>query len=334
MARARNIKPGFFMNDLLAGVEPLGRLLFVGLWTVADREGRLEDRPLRIKAEILPYDNCDVAELLDQLETGGFIQRYSVGDASYIQIINFTKHQNPHHREKESEIPPPLSTEVEPEESLGQVSGVVRRDLGKGGAGAREGASCPEQENPANTILAGGRERIEKALGETEESPKPAVLIPDSGYLIPDSGYPHPDSRAPAEHEKKPVDDDNTNKFLNQEITKSFSQTYGYPPNQTQLEMLTSFIDDGLPEELILEALKRSAEAGASSPTYTRAILQSWVSKAAYTLEDIHALDNLRKPSRRDGPEGETAVERLLREEIEREKSQVDIIDIAWAEGG
>jgi hypothetical protein len=59
MARARNIKPGFFANDVLAEIDPLGRLLFAGLWTIADREGRLEDRIKKIKAQILPYDDCD-----------------------------------------------------------------------------------------------------------------------------------------------------------------------------------------------------------------------------------------------------------------------------------
>ena len=30
---ARNIKPAFFDNDELAENDPLGRLLFIGLWT-------------------------------------------------------------------------------------------------------------------------------------------------------------------------------------------------------------------------------------------------------------------------------------------------------------
>src|SRR5215831_17520559 len=39
MPRTRALKPGFFQNDVLADVEPLGRLLFAGLWTLADRAG-------------------------------------------------------------------------------------------------------------------------------------------------------------------------------------------------------------------------------------------------------------------------------------------------------
>jgi len=107
VARSRNIKPGFFLNDELAECDPLARLLFAGLWCIADREGRLEDRPKRIKAEVLPYDDCDVDQLLDQLAERDFIVRYEVDGLRYIQIINFSKHQNPHKNEKDSEIPAP-----------------------------------------------------------------------------------------------------------------------------------------------------------------------------------------------------------------------------------
>lgn len=105
MARSRNIKPAFFVNEQLADVEPLGRILFIGLWTIADREGRLEDRPRKIKVEILPYDDCDVDLLLTELHQKGFIVRYEVEDKKYIWIRKFSKHQNPHIKETQSIIP-------------------------------------------------------------------------------------------------------------------------------------------------------------------------------------------------------------------------------------
>ena len=52
MARARNIKPGFFKNEDLAECSPWARLCFAGLWTLADREGRLEDRANVIQDEL------------------------------------------------------------------------------------------------------------------------------------------------------------------------------------------------------------------------------------------------------------------------------------------
>jgi len=77
------------------------------LWCLADREGRLEDRPKRIKASIFPYEDIDVDPLLTELESRSFLVRYIVDGKGFIQINNFLKHQNPHYKEVASEIPAP-----------------------------------------------------------------------------------------------------------------------------------------------------------------------------------------------------------------------------------
>lgn len=105
MARSRNIKPGFFSNEHLAELDFATRLLFIGLWTEADREGRLEDRPRRLKMALFPADNVDIDRMLDDLDHLGFIKRYTVGDLKAIQVINWSKHQNPHVKEAKSTIP-------------------------------------------------------------------------------------------------------------------------------------------------------------------------------------------------------------------------------------
>jgi hypothetical protein len=105
VARARNIKPGFFKNEILVELPFEFRLLFVGTWTIADREGRFEDRPTRIKMELFPADNVDVDAGLQALHDKGFIQRYRAGEASYCQILAWCKHQNPHVKEAPSTIP-------------------------------------------------------------------------------------------------------------------------------------------------------------------------------------------------------------------------------------
>ena len=107
MARARNIKPGFFKNEELAELQPECRLLFIGLWTLADREGRLEDRPKRIKAEIFAFDSFDIDSMLSELRDRKFLVRYEANGGRFIQITNFVKHQDPHYRERASEIPAP-----------------------------------------------------------------------------------------------------------------------------------------------------------------------------------------------------------------------------------
>lgn len=86
--RARGIKPGIFKNEALAEIDPpWGRALFIGLWGLADREGRLLDRPGHIAVEIFPYDLAkgrlsisQVEEMLVELSKGSdpFILRYEV----------------------------------------------------------------------------------------------------------------------------------------------------------------------------------------------------------------------------------------------------------------
>lgn len=107
MPRVRQIKPEFFVDEEVALLNHLARLLFIGLWTVADSAGRLEDRPGKIRAQLLPFDDVDINELLRQLTERNFIIRYEVHGKKYIQIRTFTKHQHCHHREPESTIPPP-----------------------------------------------------------------------------------------------------------------------------------------------------------------------------------------------------------------------------------
>src|SRR6266852_6829814 len=113
MARARMLKPGFFLNEDLAELPPLVRILYAGLWTIADRAGRLEDRPKRIKKAVLPYDKVDVDVALTKLEESHFVVRYEGNGNRYVCIPAFLKHQYPHKKEPPSTIPAPGSTGVD-----------------------------------------------------------------------------------------------------------------------------------------------------------------------------------------------------------------------------
>lgn len=110
MARIRSIKPKFFLNEEVSALPYECRLLFIGLWTQADREGRLEDRPKRLRAELFPYDDVDVNKMLDKLVgTNGhpLITRYEINGERYIQVNKFKEHQYPHIKEPKSTIPAP-----------------------------------------------------------------------------------------------------------------------------------------------------------------------------------------------------------------------------------
>lgn len=156
MPRARNLKPGFFKNEDLAECSAWARLCFAGLWTLADREGRLEDRPKRIKGELFAFDSFDVEPLLCELEKRSFIVRYEIDGERFIQVSKFLTHQTPHYSEKPSVIkPPPLQESRRKDDA--------------------DSKSAPRVERP----LRGGHNPL---------NPESRILIPDSPN--PDGGIP------------------------------------------------------------------------------------------------------------------------------------------------
>ncbi len=100
------------------------RLTFAGLWCYADKSGRLEDRPKFLKISIFPYDNIDMEKQLQLLTNHKpFINRYEVDGKKYIQIVNWNKHQKPHHTERNSFFPPPQNSPTPPmEKGMGMGS--------------------------------------------------------------------------------------------------------------------------------------------------------------------------------------------------------------------
>jgi hypothetical protein len=171
MSRSRNIKPGFFSNEDLAECSPWTRLCFAGLWTLADREGRLENRAKRIKGHLFPFDTVDVEPLLVELEARGFIYRYASQTHALIQILEFSKHQNPHHKEAMSTYPSPKSLGLSPHAR--QV---------------KPEATPPMQDTKASDKPETLTPRMLQARGQNPaDSLIPDSLIPDSLLLIPDS---------------------------------------------------------------------------------------------------------------------------------------------------
>jgi hypothetical protein len=162
MARSRNIKPGLFTNEVIAELPPFDRLLFIGLWCLADRDGRLEDRPKRIKMELFPCDAYDVAEGLASLAQHQFIERYQVGELSIVEILNFQKHQRPHGTEKDSTLP----------DKNGYLT-VNQRKANGVVTGLKTLTHVDSIENNVN-----------QQLSNVNHTPNNA-LIPDSGFLIP-----------------------------------------------------------------------------------------------------------------------------------------------------
>lgn len=115
MARIRTIKPEFFYSEQVTSVSMAARMFFVGLWTLADREGRLQWAPKKIRAQLFPYAGdpshphdhaIQVFALAEELTAANLLHIYEVDRETFAWIPGFTKHQRPHPKEPRSALPP------------------------------------------------------------------------------------------------------------------------------------------------------------------------------------------------------------------------------------
>ena len=166
MPRSRTLKPSFFKNETLAACQPLSRILFSGLWCLADRSGRIEDRPARIKIETLPYDECDINKLIDELVTAGFLSRYKSGGVGVIQIANWEKHAKPYRDEPESTLP---AINVKSKSHKGTSDGLQRNIRGTSDAPPMGQEGTPQEHQTGQASLS--------------DAPTPLILIPSSSSL-------------------------------------------------------------------------------------------------------------------------------------------------------
>lgn len=106
MARIRTVKPDFFTSDDICALSPLARLLYIGLWCEADREGRFAWAPKAFRRRYLPDDQTDIDALCRELLGRDLVRLYG-DDLAFIPTFLDHQHVNP--REAQSVLPAPDS---------------------------------------------------------------------------------------------------------------------------------------------------------------------------------------------------------------------------------
>ena len=96
MARIRTIKPEFQQSESMGRVSRDARLLFIQLWTFADDTGKARASSRMLASALFPYDD-DAPHQIDgwlaELEREHCIRRYVVDGSTYLEIVNWEKHQ-------------------------------------------------------------------------------------------------------------------------------------------------------------------------------------------------------------------------------------------------
>lgn len=117
MARIRTIKPELWEDEIVGSLSRDARLLFIGLISLADDDGRFRARPSNIRAELYRYDedltNVEVQSWLQELEQVNRIQLYEAQGQSYGVVCNFKRHQKID-KATQSRLPAPPSPDGSP----------------------------------------------------------------------------------------------------------------------------------------------------------------------------------------------------------------------------
>lgn len=111
MARRRMIDPSFWQSENVSRLIITQRLMFIGLFSNADDQGRLKAHPLLIRSAIFPFDVDMPPERvqvdLNAIAKGNFIILYAVNSKKYLQVKNWWKYQwHKHARPSDCPAPP------------------------------------------------------------------------------------------------------------------------------------------------------------------------------------------------------------------------------------
>lgn len=154
MARIRTIKPDMWLSPQVMNLELGARLLFIGLITQADDQGRGVADPRRLKAAVLPADDVTAVQVdgwVSAIEAEGLAILYTAdGHGRLYQLVSWHIHQSIN-KPKPSNYPPPPGYVMDKD---GSDTGTVRDDSrGIGGEGnGKEGKGTLARATPGLKI--------------------------------------------------------------------------------------------------------------------------------------------------------------------------------------
>jgi hypothetical protein len=129
--RIRTIKPEFFEDEKIGRLQPLTKLIYIGLWIqCCDDYGAFRWSVRSITGALFPHDDsiteADVRDSLEILARLSRISRYTNNGEAYGQVLRWSDHQRVDHPAKKRF--PPYSPDCEPSREIHENLATVSRD--------------------------------------------------------------------------------------------------------------------------------------------------------------------------------------------------------------
>lgn len=173
MPRIRTLKPELWQSPQVMRLHHSARLLFIGLITQADDQGRGSADPLKIRATIYPCDDVthgDIECWLDLLAEVGLAEFYETANRGPVYVLTGWKRNQKIDKAKASTFPDPLPDESRP---VATSSGAIAN--GRGDQGSRigsdqikdrkEGKGVEREERGTQEVLRGRKPEPEEGEG-------------------------------------------------------------------------------------------------------------------------------------------------------------------------
>jgi len=170
VARKRMIDPGIWQSQDFGRLSELAKLLFIGLFTQADDEGRGIGNPVYLKSSIFPYKeslrSADVEKALSEISSNMSVFFYSCNGNQYYQLTNWDKWQKID-KPSQSKIPE-FQEENMQIETFGNNSTNVRRVLDESSSLIEKNKNRKEieEKKKEKEFVAPTLEEIEKYVNE------------------------------------------------------------------------------------------------------------------------------------------------------------------------
>jgi len=130
------IDPAIWEDEEFGKLSMAGKVLFIGLFSNADDEGRIRANTAYIKSTIFMYDTTDIQTiellLVEVTKTMKSVRLYEVDGKQYIQLLNWNEYQKQHKDRIQSSTLPIYNEDVS--DNVGQVTdndGVSKVKLSK-----------------------------------------------------------------------------------------------------------------------------------------------------------------------------------------------------------
>lgn len=108
MARKRMIDPNIWQSEDFSKLSTLAKLVFIGLFSLADDEGRGRCNPIYLKSSLFPYEedirSTDIDKTLSEISSNMSVIFYSCDGSSYYSLLSWNTFQKID-RPSESKIP-------------------------------------------------------------------------------------------------------------------------------------------------------------------------------------------------------------------------------------